>query len=193
LQLAFIAADPALTTTDRCLSSLEADELGSLRGCLLAYTFIQVGPIGALAELARDEGVPLGIDGDVEIPFGGATLTPNYNPEVEELVWYGGGEEYVSRPGEVTTLPADTTFGWQSPFDLADAQAYLSVDEDGSMFPLVESSDTAIFFTEASLRTTFREQIWTGDGVERFSAFVVVTDRRGGQAFERFDIEIGDP
>ena len=193
LQIAFVASDPALTTTERCIETLGAEELGSLRGCMLAYAFVQVGPLFTLAALAQAEGVPLGIEEEVEIPPDGATLTPNYNPEIEQMIWFGDGKEYVSKPGEVTVLPADTLFGWTSPFDLADAQGYLSVDADGSVFSLVESSDTAIFFTEPDLRTTFREQIWTGDGIESFSAFVVVTDRRGGQAFERFDIVIGDP
>jgi hypothetical protein len=191
LQLAFVAGDPAITTTDACLTALKSSRTASLRGCLLAYSVVTLGPLTALAQLAVQNGIPIGVDIEEDIPLETATIQPNYNPEVEQLVLFGAGREFTVLPDSVTKLPRNEVFGWETVGDPGDIQTYADVSDNG-ITRLTESLDSALYFTEPDLRETFRQQFTTVPGIDAFTLFVVVSDRRGGQGFARFDFEIGE-
>jgi hypothetical protein len=191
LQIAFIAGDPALTSTDACLQALQREKTGSLRGCLLAYTFVRLGPLASLAALAQQQGVALGIELDEEIPLATATVQPNFNPEIQQLFLFGGGREITAQRDTVTVLPPGVLFGWETPGDPRDQQYYAELGEL-SILPLQESLDSALFFTEPDLRQTFRQQFTTASGAPSFTIFVVLSDRRGGQGWGRFDFEVSE-
>ncbi len=192
MQIAFVAGDPNLISTQQCMDKLSRERTGSLRGCLLAYAAVRIGPLAALVRLAQDQGIAIGVELDEEIPLETSTLQPNYNPEVTQLVLYGGGEEIIAKPNTVTPLPRGVLFGWETPGDGKDLQYYAELTNSGTVTPLSESLDSSLFFTEPDLRETFRQQFTTATDVDGFTIFVVLSDRRGGQGWGRFEFAIED-
>jgi hypothetical protein len=186
LRLAFVGAEPGVTTTDACMAKLRRRPLPVLTGCLRAEASISIGPLGRLAELAGAIDLPEADDLPSE--------QPNYNPELGAfpLAAADNDDEFlVVRPGVMNEIPSERLYSLRRAADDRDAQLVIyptSAAENGP-FGYYERLETLFWVDRPG---TYAGLLFTpADG--EFSLYGVIEDDRGGRGWARYDFVVAGP
>lgn len=166
----------------------------SLEGCLLAHRNVTMGPESAIADLAAEHGLDLGLTEDG--PF--LQQPRNRNPEVERFAVLVGADpvRMVASGSSITVASGDeVTFAYEPDVEL-DRDDYEWVDASGELHPTEEVLTARWFidrsfehFESSALSST--RLTWTVSGpAGRSTLYALVRDENGGEAFGWLHVDV---